>query len=115
MTSEKYHDALVAGTGFGGLYSLYLIKQLGLDVHAVDAGADVGGTWHWNRYPGARSDVESYVYRYSWDKELLQTSEWKNNYLTQPEIEAYFQEVARKHDLYRHIQFNTEITDATCK
>lgn len=113
MTAEKYYDALVVGTGFGGLYALHLIKQLGLEVHAVDYAADVGGTWHWNRYPGARSDVESYVYRYSWDKELLQSSPWPNNYLTQAEIQAYFQEVARKHDLYRHIQFSTDLTDAT--
>ncbi|KAL8827810.1 MAG: hypothetical protein Q9191_002967 [Dirinaria sp. TL-2023a] len=113
MTAEKYYDALVVGTGFGGLYALHLIKQLGLEVHAIDYAADVGGTWHWNRYPGARSDVESYVYRYSWDKELLQSSPWPNNYLTQAEIQAYFQEVARKHDLYRHIQFSTDLTDAT--
>lgn len=113
MAVEKYYDALVAGTGFGGLYALYLIKQLGLDVHAVDTAADVGGTWYWNRYPGARSDVESFTYRYSWDKELLETSPWPNNYLTQPELQAYFQEVARKHDLYRHIQFNTDLTHAT--
>ena len=113
MTAEKYYDALVAGTGFAGLYALYLVKQLGLEVHAVDSAADVGGTWYWNRYPGARSDVESFVYRYSWDKELLESSVWPNNYLTQPELQAYFQEVARKHDLYRHIQFQTDLTEAT--
>ena len=113
MAAEKYYDALVAGTGFAGLYALYLIKQLGLEVHAIDSAADVGGTWFWNRYPGARSDVESYTYRYSWDKELLESSVWQNNYLTQPELQAYFQEVARKHDLYRHIQFQTALTEAT--
>ena len=113
MTSEAYYDALVAGTGFAGLYALYLVKQLGLNVHAIDAAADVGGTWYWNRYPGARSDVQSYVYRCSWDKELLESSVWQNNYLTQPELQAYFQQVARKHDLYRHIQFQTALTDAT--
>ena len=113
MADERHLDALVAGTGFAGLYGLYLVKNLGLDVHAVEPGADVGGTWYWNRYPGARSDVESYTYRYSWDKELLESSPWPNNYLTQPELQAYFQEVARKHDLYRHIQFNTSLTEAT--
>ena len=113
MTVDVDYDALVAGTGFAGLYALYLIKQLGLNVHAVDSAADVGGTWYWNRYPGARSDVESYVYRYSWDKELLESSVWPNNYLSQKELQAYFQEVARKHDLYQHIQFQTELTDAT--
>lgn len=113
MAAEKQYDALVVGTGFAGLYELYLLKQLGLDVKAVEAASDVGGTWFWNRYPGARSDVESYVYRYSWDRDLLKESPWPNNYLTQPELQAYFQEVARKHDLYRHIQFNTELKEAT--
>ena len=116
MTPEKYnkeYDALVVGTGFAGLYALYLIKQLGLEVLAIDSAPDVGGTWYWNRYPGARSDVESFVYRYSWDKELLESSVWPNNYLTQPELQAYFQQVARKHDLYRHIQFRTDLTEAT--
>jgi cyclohexanone monooxygenase len=113
MTKEEYHDALVVGTGFGGLYELYLLKKLGLDVKAIDSAANVGGTWYWNRYPGARSDVESHVYRYSWDKELLQDSPWPHNYLLQAELEAYFQEVARKHDLYRHIDFNTTLDAAT--
>ena len=113
MTTEIYYDALVVGTGFAGLYALHLIKQLKLDVHAIDYASDVGGTWHWNRYPGARSDVESYVYRYSWDREHLESSPWPNNYLTQPELQAYFQDVARRHDLYRHIQFHTDLTDAT--
>lgn len=113
MAVEKYHDALVVGTGFGGLYSLHLLKQLGLDVIGIDSASDVGGTWYWNRYPGARSDVESYVYRYSWDKELLKDSPWPHNYLRQPELQAYFQEVARKHDLYRLIQFNSDLQEAT--
>ncbi|KAF2021451.1 cyclohexanone monooxygenase, variant 1 [Aaosphaeria arxii CBS 175.79] len=112
MTVSKHHDALVVGTGFGGLYELYLLKQLGLDVVAIDSATDVGGTWHWNRYPGARSDVDSQTYRYSWDKELLQTSKWSHNYLTQPELEEYFQGIARKHDLYPHIRFETELKHA---
>lgn len=112
MTDKKFYDALVVGTGFGGLYQLLLLRQLGLSVKGIDKAGDVGGTWYWNRYPGARTDVESYVYRYSWDKELLQNAEWKDNYLTQPEIEAYFQTVARKHDLYPLIQFNAGLTDA---
>ncbi|KAF2657686.1 cyclohexanone monooxygenase, variant 1 [Lophiostoma macrostomum CBS 122681] len=109
---EHNYDALVVGTGFGGLYSLYLLKQLGLSVRGLETASDVGGTWFWNRYPGARSDIHSHVYRYSWDKELLQTSPWPNNYLHQPEVLAYFQEVARKHALYPLIQFNTELTGA---
>ena len=113
MAGEKFHDALVVGVGFGGLYQLYLLKQLGLDVKAVDSGADVGGTWYWNRYPGARSDVESHVYRYSWDKDSLQSSPWPHNYLLQSELQAYFQEIARKHDLYKLIEFNTTLQAAT--
>jgi cyclohexanone monooxygenase len=113
MAAIQQYDALVVGLGFGGLYELYLLKQLGLNVKAIDSAADVGGTWHWNRYPGARSDVESFTYRYSWDKELLEKSPWPNNYLLQPELQAYFQEVAKKHNLYQHIKFKTELKAAS--
>lgn len=113
MALEGHHQALVVGTGFAGLYSLYLLKQQGLDVIAIESGADVGGTWYWNRYPGARSDVESHAYRFSWDKELLQNSPWPNNYLLQPELQSYFQEVAKKHELYPLIHFKTELKAAT--
>ncbi|KAL1595007.1 hypothetical protein SLS60_009691 [Paraconiothyrium brasiliense] len=109
---ENQLDALVVGTGFGGLYSIYLLKQLGLNVKAIESAPDVGGTWYWNRYPGARSDIHSHVYRYSWDKELLKDFPWPNNYLHQPELLAYFQEVARKHGLYPLIQFSTELKGA---
>ncbi|KAJ4303674.1 hypothetical protein N0V90_002575 [Kalmusia sp. IMI 367209] len=109
---ENHHDALVVGTGFGGLYSIYLLKQLGLNVKAIESAPDVGGTWYWNRYPGARSDIHSHVYRYSWDKELLEKSPFSHNYLHQPEVLAYFQEVAKKHELYPLIQFNTELKGA---
>ncbi|KAF7193063.1 Cyclohexanone 1,2-monooxygenase [Pseudocercospora fuligena] len=103
MDNEEKHDALVVGLGFGGLYSLYLLKQLGLDVKAVESGADVGG---------ARSDVTSDTYRYSWDKDLLKTSPWEHNYLLQPELQSYFREIATKHDLYRHISFNSDLQSA---
>lgn len=93
---KSTHDALVVGAGFSGLYQIDLLKQLGLDIKAIDVTGNVGGTWYWDRYPGARSDVESYMYRYSWDKEPLQTSPWINYYLTQAELEAYFQKVAHK-------------------
>ncbi|RMD42280.1 hypothetical protein DV735_g2823, partial [Chaetothyriales sp. CBS 134920] len=109
---QLHLDALVVGVGFAGLYALYLLKQRGFDVRALESGADVGGTWFWNRYPGARSDVESYVYRYSWDKELNQEAQWSHNYLHQPELLAYFQQVAKKHELYPLIQFNTDLVEA---
>ncbi|KAK7184554.1 hypothetical protein DPSP01_009043 [Paraphaeosphaeria sporulosa] len=109
---DNHHDALVVGTGFGGLYTLHLLKQLGLNVRAIESAPDVGGTWYWNSYPGARSDIHSHVYRYSWDKELLEKHPWPNNYLHQPELQAYFQEVAQKHKLYPLIHFNTELRGA---
>lgn len=109
---EDNYDALVVGTGFGGLYTLHLFKQLGLNVRAIESAPDVGGTWYWNRYPGARSDIHSHVYRYSWDKELLETYPWPNNYLHQPELQAYFREVANKHALYPLVHFNTELRGA---
>lgn len=104
-------DAVVVGAGFGGLYAVYKLRdELGLKVQAYDNGSDVGGTWYWNRYPGALSDSESFVYRYSFDKQLLQDSDWKHNYLTSPEILAYLQEVADRFDLRRSYQFNTAVT-----
>ena len=74
-------DAIVIGAGFGGLYAVHKLRnEQGLDVQAFDGGSDVGGTWYWNRYPGALSDSESYVYRYSFDKDLLNEWTWKDRY-----------------------------------
>jgi cyclohexanone monooxygenase len=103
-TPKRDYEAIVVGTGFAGLHALYQLKQVGLDVFCVEAGSDVGGTWHWNTYPGARSDVEAFVYCFSFDKDLLQSFPWRHNYFMQPELQAYFQEVARKHELYPLIQ-----------
>ncbi len=104
-------DAVVVGAGFGGLYSVHKLRnELGLSVQAYDNGSDVGGTWYWNRYPGALSDTESYLYRLSFDKELLDEGDWKYNYLTQPEILDYLKRVADKFDLRRSYQFNTKVT-----
>ncbi|OAL46525.1 FAD-dependent pyridine nucleotide-disulfide oxidoreductase [Pyrenochaeta sp. DS3sAY3a] len=106
------YDAIVVGAGFAGIYQLYRLRQLNLSVILLEAGEDVGGIWYYNRYPGASSDVHSYTYRYSWDKELLQKYPWKNHYLTQPEIQGYLAHVVDKHDLRRHIRFNTRLTSA---
>lgn len=104
-------DAVVIGAGFGGLYSVYKLRnEQGMNVLGYDSAGDVGGTWYWNRYPGAVSDTESYVYRYSFSGELLQKGRWKNRYLTQPEILDYMNEVADHYDLRRSFQFNTKVT-----
>ncbi|KAF2794940.1 cyclohexanone monooxygenase [Melanomma pulvis-pyrius CBS 109.77] len=106
MARPEY-DAVIVGAGFAGIYQLYKLRQLGLSVRLIEAAPDVGGTWYWNRYPGASSDVHSFVYRYSWDKEDLQSYPWKNTYLTQPEVLAYLAHVVQKYDLRQHIEFNT--------
>jgi cation diffusion facilitator CzcD-associated flavoprotein CzcO len=108
-----YIDALVVGAGFGGINATYRLIQLGLTVKCIDMASDVGGTWYWNRYPGAMSDTESYIYRFSWDKEDLQTYPWSNHYLYQPEIIKYLRHVADKYSLRKYMQFNTEMTAAT--
>lgn len=105
------YDAIVIGVGFGGIYMLHKLRdELGLTVRAFDRAGGVGGTWYWNRYPGALSDTESFVYRYSFDKDLLQEGNWKNSYLTQPEILEYLEGVVDRYDLRRDIQLNTGVT-----
>ncbi|MFZ5780135.1 MAG: flavin-containing monooxygenase [Pseudomonadota bacterium] len=112
-TGPVMYDAVVVGAGFGGLYAIHKLRnELGLTVQGYENGGDVGGTWYWNRYPGALSDTESFVYRYSFDKELLQQGAWKRRYLTQPEILAYLGQVADRYDLRRSYQFNTKVTAA---
>jgi len=106
-------DAIVIGAGFGGLYQVKKLRDdLNLSVQAYDNASDVGGTWYWNRYPGALSDTPSHVYRYAFDKELLQESTWKTTYLTQPEILSYLRRFADKYDLRRSYQFETKVTAA---
>ncbi|OQE94994.1 hypothetical protein PENNAL_c0003G11806 [Penicillium nalgiovense] len=106
-------DALVVGAGFGGIYQLYSLQKLGLNVKAIERAEGVGGVWYWNNYPGAMSDTESFLYRYSWDKEDLQTYPWPNNYLTRDEIFTYLNHVVDKHGLRDKFQFSTELLSAT--
>jgi cyclohexanone monooxygenase len=106
-------DVAVIGAGFGGLYALYKFRDdLGLNVQAFDDAGDVGGTWYWNRYPGCRVDTEATVYCYSFDKDLLRSWKWSERYPQQPEVLAYLNAVATKHDLRRSINFNTRVVSA---
>ncbi|KAJ4521799.1 hypothetical protein HRR73_002997 [Exophiala dermatitidis] len=109
---QTHFDALIVGAGFGGIYQLHKLLAQGLSVKVIDAAGDVGGTWYWNRYPGAMSDTESYIYRYSWDKEDLLSYHWKEHYLKQPEVLAYLQHVVDRYVLRKYMQFNTELEHA---
>nr|WP_223208142.1 NAD(P)/FAD-dependent oxidoreductase [Actinopolyspora erythraea] len=113
--SERDHaepDAIVVGAGLAGLYQLYRLRGLGLRVRVFESGSDVGGTWYWNRYPGARCDVESMSYSYSFSPELEQEWTWTEKYAAQPEILRYVEHVAERFDLRRDITFDTRVTDA---
>ena len=103
------YDAVIVGAGFGGMYMLYRLRELGLKVKVFEAGGDVGGTWYWNRYPGARCDVESMQYSYSFSEELEQEWEWSEKYAPQPEILRYAGYVAEKFELRSDIIFNTRV------
>ncbi|MDA3623797.1 NAD(P)/FAD-dependent oxidoreductase [Saccharopolyspora sp. WRP15-2] len=103
------HDVIIIGAGFAGLYQLYRLRQAGFDARVIEAGDDVGGTWYWNRYPGARCDIESVEYSYSFDPELEQEWDWSERYAAQPEILAYAQHVAQRYDLRKDITFSTRV------
>jgi acetone monooxygenase (methyl acetate-forming) len=105
-------DAVVIGAGVAGLYQLHLLRSQGLEVKAFEAGSDVGGTWYWNRYPGARLDSESPVYQYLFSRELYEGWDWSERFATQPEIERWLHYVADRLDLRKDIQFNTTIKSA---
>jgi len=111
-TSPIELDVLVIGAGFAGLYQTYKLKQAGFKFLTVEAADDVGGTWYWNRYPGARCDIVSVEYSYSFDEDLQQEWEWSERYAAQPEILRYAQHVADRFGLREHIRFNTRIVSA---
>jgi cation diffusion facilitator CzcD-associated flavoprotein CzcO len=106
------HDAIIIGAGMSGLYQLYRLRQLGMRVRVFEAGTGVGGTWYWNRYPGARFDSESYSYSYSFSKELLEEWNWSEHFAAQPETLRYLNRVADKFDLRRGIQFRSRVAAA---
>jgi cation diffusion facilitator CzcD-associated flavoprotein CzcO len=112
QAAELEYDAIIIGAGMSGLYQLYRLRELGLRVRVLEAGTDVGGTWYWNRYPGARFDSESYSYGYSFSKELLEEWDWSEHFAGQPETLRYLKHVADKFDLRRDIQFRSRVTAA---
>jgi cation diffusion facilitator CzcD-associated flavoprotein CzcO/acetyl esterase/lipase len=105
-------DVIVVGAGFAGLYLLHRLRSLGFSAKGIESGDDVGGTWYCNRYPGARCDIESIDYSYSFDPELEAEWQWSEKYATQPEILRYLQHVADKYDLRRDIEFSTRVESA---
>ena len=109
---DDQFDAVIVGAGFAGLYMLHTLREHGFTARAFEVAGDVGGTWYWNRYPGARCDVESLEYSYSFSPELEQEWEWTERYAGQPEILRYAQHVADRFDLRRDIRFETRVASA---
>ena len=109
---EREYDVVIVGAGFAGMYLLHRLRGLGLRARVIEAGGDVGGTWYWNRYPGARCDIESMQYSYQFDDALQQEWRWSQRYAPQPEILQYAGHVADRYDLRRDIQFNTRVKSA---
>ena len=105
-------DAVIIGAGVSGLYQLYRLRQLGIRARVFETGSGVGGTWYWNRYPGARFDSESHTYAYSFSPELLEEWNWQERFAGQPETERYLNHVADRFDLRRDIQFNSRVAAA---
>ena len=112
MKDGRVHDVLVVGAGFAGLYAVHASRAAGLDVVCLEAGDGVGGTWYFNRYPGARCDVESVDYSYSFDEQLQNDWSWSERYATQPEILAYLEHVADRFGLREHVRLGTRVDAA---
>ncbi|QFG02469.1 flavin-containing monooxygenase [Tepidiforma bonchosmolovskayae] len=114
MTSNapQSFDSIIVGAGFAGLYQLIRLRRAGFSARVIEAADDVGGTWYWNRYPGARCDIESLQYQYAFDPDLAKEWRWTERYATQPEILRYIQFVADRYDLRRDIQFSARVTAA---
>ncbi|MFA5606247.1 MAG: NAD(P)/FAD-dependent oxidoreductase [Leucobacter sp.] len=110
--TDQHQDAIIVGAGFAGMYQLVKLRELGLAATVIERGPEVGGTWYWNRYPGARCDITSLDYSYSFDDELQQEWEWSEKFATQPEILSYAQHVAERFDLKKDIHFNKSVVGA---
>jgi len=111
-TRARHVDVVVVGAGFGGMYAVYKFREMGLRVAGFEAAGDVGGVWYWNRYPGARVDLPSIDYSYSFSPEIEQEWTWSEEFAAQPELLSYLNFVADRLDLRKHIQFNTRVTAA---
>jgi cyclohexanone monooxygenase len=112
MSDQQSFDAIVVGAGFAGMYQLHRLRKQGLSVKVYEAGRGVGGTWYWNRYPGARCDVQSMEYSYQFCDQLQQEWNWSERYAAQPEILSYANHVADRFDLRPDIQFDTKVASA---
>ena len=108
-TAAVDYDVVIVGAGFAGMYQLHKLREQGMTGHVYEAGDDVGGTWYWNRYPGARVDIESMHYSMSFDDELQQEWDWKERYAPQPELLAYAQHISERYDLRKDISFSTRV------
>ncbi|GKS83978.1 NAD(P)/FAD-dependent oxidoreductase [Acidovorax sp. SUPP1855] len=111
-TPPQRIDVAIVGAGFGGMYAVYKFREMGLKIQGFEAGGDVGGVWYWNRYPGARVDLPSIDYSFSFSPEIEQEWTWSEQFAAQPELLRYINFVADRLDLRRHIQFNTRVTSA---
>jgi cation diffusion facilitator CzcD-associated flavoprotein CzcO len=107
------HDVIVIGAGVCGIYTLYRLRELGLNITVLEAGGGPGGTWYWNRYPGCRFDSESYSYGYSFSQELLDEWDWSEHFAAQPETLSYLEHVVDKFDLIGDMQFNCKVDRCT--
>src|SRR6202043_1672186 len=114
MTKEakSHYEVIVVGAGVAGIYQLKRLLDLGIDTTVFDSAPDLGGTWYWNRYPGARFDSESYTYGYSFSRELLDEWHWKEHFSGQPENLRYLNHVADRFDLRKYMQFNCRVDRA---
>ena len=110
--SAREYDVVIVGAGFAGMYLLHRVRRLGMSVRVLEQGSDVGGTWYWNRYPGARCDVESMQYSYQFDDDLQQEWHWPERYSAQPDILKYAQHVADRFDLRKDIDFEMRLASA---
>src|ERR1700755_35727 len=111
-TASMEFDAIIVGAGISGMFMLYRLRELGMTARVFESGSDLGGTWYWNRYPGARFDSESWTYGYSFSKELMQEWDWKEHFSPQPDTLEYLNHVADKFDLRQDIQFSSTVANA---